>query len=85
MNVKTKKYLDKVVEQLVSETNITGGVALVPFFISPLPSSSLFRLFSSIFPPNFSFSNYVTKIYGLNEQEIEYVWKQYKDIINNRI
>ena len=83
--MKQKDYLDKVVEQLVSEsvTQLKGRILLVPYSVLhqvvPLPSFPLYPHISS------SFSNYVTKIYGLTEEEVKYVWEQYTDIINNRI
>jgi hypothetical protein len=32
-----------------------------------------------------SFLKHCKEVYGLNEQEIEYVWKEYRDIINDKI
>ena len=87
-------YLDKVIEFLVRDTRIEydEGRVYLPF---PLPPSlylplSILRLspttFFSSSPYSFSFfSKYCKVTYGLTEQEIEYVWDQYKDIILDKI
>ena len=72
-----KDYLNKVVEQLVSETIIDGNIVSTTF----IPSfSSFFHL-----SPHTSFSEFVIDYYGLTEEEIKYVWEQYRNIINSRI
>jgi len=76
-----KKYLDKVVDQLVSETRIESNGFYTPFSSppsSPYLSSSLLLL------PIF-FSDHCRDIYGLNNEEINYVWEQYKNIIEDKI
>ncbi len=84
MKNKQQKYLNKVVNQLVSETTIDGDGVTVPFSllhnILPLP-----LLISSLSSPFLSFSRFVIEVYGLTEEEVKYVWEQYRDIINNRI
>ncbi len=85
---KQQKYLNKVVEQLVSETNIDDKIVSPPFLHSffPLPLSLLPPIPNILpFPPPTSFSSFVTKVYGLTEEEVKYVWKQYRYIINSRI
>ena len=75
------KFLNKVVDQIVSETKIVDrNEIFFPFFSVPLlhpPSQSMFL--------PFSFSNHCKNIYGLNDDEVKYVWKQYKRIINDKI
>jgi len=68
-----KKYLNKVVNQLESETIIDGNIVSTTF----IPSFSSF--FSS--SPYTSFSEFVIEVYGLTEEEVKYVWKQYRYII----
>ena len=91
-----KKFLNKVTEQIISETRIDydrrimGAPFFVPFppslsFLHPL--SHALTLFLDSNPP-FFFTKHCVEVYGLNEQEIEYVWKVYSDdivykIINN--
>ena len=83
-------YLDKVVDQLVKETIIESNNIYVPFLPSTSYPFSPAHFSFSLSNPHFHilytlFSSYVTKIYGLNEEETEYVWKQYKDIIKDKI
>ena len=75
-------YLDKVVEFLVRDTSIDYGKDEIyfPFSSFPPPSSSLFSFSSSS-----SFSKYCIDVYGLTEQEIGYVWNQYRTIILDKI
>ena len=85
-------FLDKVVEFIVKDTRIDydkRGIQF-PFFI-PSPSLLFFPsppLSSRPFPPGSSsilFSEYCKNVYGLTEQEIEYVWNQYRTIILDKI
>ena len=71
------KFLDKVVDQILSETRIIGGKVHTPFFPSPL-----FFLTSPphlLSLPLLFFSSHCKKVYSLNEQEIDYVWVKYKE------
>ena len=81
------KYLNKVVDILVSETTITGNIVSAPFINLPRNISySLNTLsFHLSLPSLYTFEKYCKDIYGLTEEETEYVWKQYRDIINNKI
>jgi hypothetical protein len=95
------KFLDKVVDQIVSETRIDyeymGGRISIPFLLSlppsplspqlSLPSSSLsfsffLKSFSNYFP---HFSRHCEGVYGLNDDEIFYVWDQFRQIIKDKI
>ena len=85
MEDKHNIYLDKVIEFIVRDTKIDykNEKITTPFssffhsFFFPLQTSSSF---SSI-----SFSKYCKVTYGLTDQEIEYVWKEYKEIIKDKI
>ncbi len=87
------KFLNKVLGQIMSETIIdfTAGriyaPAFSPFFsLSSFPylsSSLLTPLLSSLFPP--SFSQHCENVYGLNNEEIDYVWNEYRNIIHDKI
>ncbi len=69
------KFLDKVVDQIISETRINNDEVYTPFSSLPFFPSPFF--FSSILSP--SIFSHCKKVYSLNEQEIEYVWKEYKE------
>ena len=79
------KFLDKVLDQLVRETTIDmdegriyppTSLSLVSYFLLP---------FNISLSSSFSFTIHCRDVYGLNEQEIKYVWKEYKDIIKDKI
>ena len=74
------KFLNKVIDQLVSETRIDydRGVIESPFHFSSLFFSSFFSSFSFFLP---SFVDHCRDVYGLNIQETEYVWKEYRETI----
>ena len=87
-----KKFLNKVVDQLVSETRIDYNERKIYFpfsstslfFPSPLPSffshpSSYFSTFS------LSFFKHCREVYGLNDDEVGYVWDKYREIIKDKI
>ena len=81
------KFLNKVLDQLVRETMIDydRGVVESPFFsfiwvynfLNHRSSSSLFFL------P--SFVDHCKGVYGLNDDEIEYVWEEYRETIIDKI
>ena len=81
MNNKQNIYLDKVVEFLVRDTKIDFKGNNI-FFPSTLFFSSLFSLPPLLHP---SFSKYSKEVYGLTDQEMEYVWIEYKSIIKDKI
>ncbi len=74
-------YLDRVVDHLVDETTIEGRIVLVPYSVL----HQVVPLIPNIPPTTSSFAEFVTKVYGLTEEEVKYVWKQYRYIINSRI
>ena len=80
------KYIDKVIGSLVRGTKIDYDKEEVYF---PFFSSSPFYLSFFSFPPfplSLSlFSKYCRNQFGLTEEEIEYVWEIYKDIIKDKI
>ena len=67
------KFLDKVTEQILSETRIIDNKLYIPFSsLSSIPPSFLSSFFL------LSFSSHCKEVYSLNEQEIDYVWNEYK-------
>ena len=84
--MENKKYLDKVLDHLVRGTKIDyeKELLLLPFLY--LPSlSSIFHLSYNLSIFFSSFSDYCRKQFGLTEDEIGYVWKEYKSIIEDKI
>tara|TARA_R110000822_G_C14942465_1_gene453881 strand:+ start:32 stop:283 length:252 start_codon:yes stop_codon:yes gene_type:complete len=75
------KFLDKVVDQIISETimDYDRKVIETPFRSYPF---SIFLLLVVV--PRL-FSIHCRDIYGLNDNEIEYVWKEYREIIKDKI
>ena len=89
-----KKFLNKVVDQIMSETTIDmdgeRGRMYTPLpFPSFLTSLTVFELFSSFNDSDsyvFTFfSDHCEDVYGLNKKETEYVWEEYKQIIIDKI
>ncbi len=85
-----KKFLNKVLEQLVNETimDFTAGRIYAPAFSLHLPLSSSFPLpltANQTPSPPHSFSQHCKNLYALNEEEIDYVWNEYRNIINDKI
>ncbi len=80
------KFLDKVVDQILSETRIDNDEVYTPFS-SFSPHYSFFFDFPikplSIFPS--SLSNHCKDVYGLNKEETDYVWDKYKEGITTLI
>ena len=73
------KFLDKVCDQIISETRVIDNKLYTPFH-SPFSLSSYsssFLIFLSFLPPH-SFISHCKEVYSLNEQEIEYLWEKYK-------
>ena len=88
------KFLDKVVDQIMSETRVIDGKLLYAPFRS-VHSQFPLRLFPhspaspSSFPLLFhSFTSHCRDVYSLNKGETEYVWEKYKEeivsIINDK-
>ena len=78
--MENKKYLDKVLDHLVRGTKMDYDKEEIhtPFLLLPPLLSSLLNLF-------LPFSSYCKNTFGLTEEEMEYVWKEYVDIINDKI
>ncbi len=88
------KYIEHIIKDLVRDTRIDYDQERIPnihfpFFLSlrlvyfhhlPLTHS---LLLPSLHPN--SFSKYCKEKYGLTEDEIDYVWDQYKSIIKDKI
>ena len=80
------KFLDKVLDQIVSETEIDYEKGIIHFpFINRRLFASLF-LSSSYSGLHLSrFFKHCEDVYGLNEEEMEYVWDEYTQIISDKL
>ena len=81
-----KRFLDKVVDQIVSETMVDYEKerAYTPFSFFSL-SPRLFSSLLSFFSPRSPFTKHCKNVYGLNKEETEYVWEEYRRIIKDKI
>ena len=84
-----KNYLDKVVDQIVRETRIDRDERKIytPFsYIHRGVMELSIWNYSHLdldFPPHY-FSHHCKEVYGLNEDEIDYVWTNYQRIIRDK-
>ena len=76
------KFLNKVTEQIISETRVIDDKVYTPSPLSSFPFSSFHSLHSLILS---SFISHCKEVYSLNEQEIDYVWWKYKEGITTLI
>ena len=76
--MENKKYIDKVINHMVRSINIDYDNEIITF-----PSFYLtFQVFFfSDCSPSPSFYSYCKNMFGLTEEEIEYVWNEFKKII----
>ena len=82
-----KKFLNKVLDQLVYETRIDYNERRIyfPSFSSPLSLFLTCTLSPSRSFITNSFTEHCKNVYGLNDGEIDYVWDQYKEFIIDKI
>jgi len=82
---KKEKYINYVVEDLVSKTEIDYDQEIIKYpFYHSFPSISP-PLNSLLFPSLIPFANHVRKVYGAHSEEIEIIWKLYKERIQSLI
>ena len=85
-----EEFLNKVYDQIISETRVIDNKIHAPFFSPSLFNFSYFSYVCSIsIPLPSSFYSHCRDVYCLkNDQEIEYVWTKYKEeltaIINEK-
>ena len=83
------KFLDKVLDQLVRETTIDyeNDRIFTPFSPNSLPVSLLLSIVKDW---NTSpllhrlLRRHCKEVYGLNDDEIDYIWEVYKEIITDK-
>ena len=75
------KFLNKVVDQIVNETEIDHDEGRI---YSPFKPHFLIQFFFLL--STFTlFSRHCEEVYGLNDDEVRYVWNEYKTIIKDKI
>ena len=85
------KFLDKVVERLIDETSIdyVKGEMIIPFTSAIMLLIHFIGMGREMMENPFytipSFSRHCRDVYGLTNPEIIYVWKEYKNIITNKV
>ena len=83
------KFLDKVLDQIVYETKYEYIKKKKDYNIyPPYESAHLFlpyRYITAFDVPLSDFVHHCNGVYGLNEEEIDYVWKEYREIITDKI
>jgi len=90
MDTTKNAYLDKVTDKLVGETEIDYDEGILYPYFGLIASLSSFYLFSN-YSPRFlddsldRFTQHCRDVYGLTKDETEYVWKEYRKIILNKI
>ena len=85
--MENKKYIDKVIGSLVRSTKIDyeNNRIYYPFsapFSPTTPSLTTQSLYLSFSP---FITNYCKNHFGLTDDEIEYVWEEYRSIILDKI
>ncbi len=77
------KFLHRVIDQLVYETEIDYEKKKIisSFFLSST-APPIYPKHLNIFVP--LFYKHCSDVYGLNKSEADYVWDEYKRIINNK-
>ena len=96
MEDNVKKYLDKVVDRMVSETEVLGTeydkervFIMTPFYDGVFTEDGFIEMKRELqtlkyFPINkltHNFSSHVENIYGLSKEEVRYTIKKYIDTI----
>ena len=75
------KFLDKVVSQIVSETEVDHDEGRIYTPFKPHFLIQFFFLLSTFT----LFSIHCEEVYGLNKDEVKYVWDKYRHIIKDKL
>ena len=85
--MENKRYLDKVIGSLVRSTKIdydTETIEFLSHFKLPI-TSSVFTSELLIYRHPYVFKEYCEITFGLTDDEVGYVWEEYKKIIKDKI
>ena len=92
--MENKRYIDKVLDHLVRNTKIDYEKETIdcdflfsspPFHLLSSHTSFIDTLLLFCHPTPSPFEIYCKNTFGLTEEEIEYVWEEYKEIIEEKI
>ena len=82
-----KKFLNKVTDQLVSETEVDSEKEEIHFQFLPLDEiygiNSFHIPYFDLVTIYTQFLNHCRDVYGLNDDEIDYVWDEYENTIKS--
>ena len=78
---KQKEYVDKVVDRIVSETIIDYNEGRIDSPFTVFYHSDIIRQNES----TYYFAIHCRDVYGLDDDEVEYVWDKYKTIIEDKL
>lgn len=82
---KQERFLNFVINDLVSNTIINYEVGRIQLHYIPSILPFHYSLLDIFDPFPHSFSDYCINTFGLTEDEVKYVWDQYKSIIEDKI
>ena len=80
---KKEKYINFIVDDLVTKTEINYEQGRINFPFSHIPSHPFYSL--SILFILSPFSKYIKERYGTRDEEINIIWRQYKERIQSLI
>ena len=80
MEYNVKKYLNKVINHMVRGTKIDYDNDRIRY-----PYGGLSTTIKGFTIDPFHWSRHCKNVYGLNIDEVNYVWNEYKDIIKDKI
>jgi len=83
---KDKKLLDRILKYLMDDTivNHKTGEITFPFFLQVKPPMPR-KFFDFRSTSNYNFSDYCKKTYGLNDDEVIYLWPKYQELFSDEV
>ena len=81
------KFLDKVCDQIISETRVNNDKIYIPFlyFLLSWPILPCSRSYFHNPSPSYSFSCHCKEVYSLKNDEVKYIWTKYKEEVKTII
>ena len=85
--MENKRYIDKVLDYIVSRTKIDEIRGEIKFPFTTQTTHQIHPVYLDFERRDFTlpFVKYCNGQFGLTEEEIEYVWKEYVEIIEDKI